>query len=202
MEAAESLGAPAPNAKRGSSERRLSWADEGNMALAETIRRAHEDSAAGQAEEAGEIDLPGEVTAHFGILGAGNCYGLGVPLSPVVSRAEVLPPLPQGVEVEVRPREGAEPSALEAFVVVDLPVEADGRFFHSVKLRQDGSEFPEITLHVEASVLGASHGKPPKCHANVVLLRSAARASRRSSEGAEWAAAKAQLQAESIDEDP
>lgn len=175
---------------RKSTGRRLSWADEGPPLSARPIAdeipvpTAEASEAVPISPEVKDLVSTGamiEQSVDLGILRQGNTYGIAHVLPKGATAAEVVPPLPEGVTVQVKTDQG--PPSLW----VELELTKEGRQFASIRVKVTGAEKPELLLHLEMKAMGPRDGRPSTIHADVQLLRCASQESiSASSEASEW----------------
>lgn len=157
--------------------RRLSWADEGPplsaRPIADEIPFDDEEAQADPGLPAGmrelaEQGLLQEEEVRLGILRQGGTYGISYQLPQGTTAAEVVPPLPDGVSVEVKWTSEQLP-----YLEVEVELSQEGRQIPSIRVRLAGAEKPELLLRLEMKAMGSRDGRPSSAHSDVRLIRSA-----------------------------
>mmetsp|Transcript_132806 Transcript_132806/g.331328 ORF Transcript_132806/g.331328 Transcript_132806/m.331328 type:complete len:192 (-) Transcript_132806:6-581(-) len=182
-----------PTCRKSSSGRRLSWADQAPPLSARPIA----DEIPLPVEDVDVADRPGEVTLNLGILRQGNTYGVTGALPDGITSAEVLTPLPDGMVVQVKADDGVLSLWVETTVMVE------GRLRSSFVVSLQGTELPELAVHVEANIMGPRDGRPSRTHDGVVLLNCIDKeVFAMSSEGSEWKRVASQVGDDDDDANP
>ncbi|CAE8621490.1 unnamed protein product [Polarella glacialis] len=152
--------------------RRLSWADQEAAApLASTIPQglSRQDGSADEDEDdVDEEERPGERTVEMGILRQGYTYRVLVLLPSVGQLVEVVGPWPEGVLVSVEDEGSPERPASLWF---ETELKQVGSFHESVQVRLAAGEFEEVTVHLQAIVMGPREGRPSRVHEHVELIK-------------------------------